>query len=158
MTMDRYDIDRATYLIDGYYAPTPSEGALGRHLEAFERAKATTIKHLQESAKHVNGLSSEEFFKARKGMGSRIQTSETLTSPLTFEQWQTEQRPMSKAEACAAELAWNAAISEAMRVVEAAVVKGECTASEQAKVISTTLYRMDSNYEGEDNDPGGPTP
>lgn len=60
--MDQYAKENAANRIDAYYNPTPSESALEKYVEAFERAKAETVKNLRVALEQTETLSVEDFF------------------------------------------------------------------------------------------------
>ncbi|WP_286241229.1 hypothetical protein [Neptuniibacter halophilus] len=64
--MTRYDKQNATTRINGYYFPTTQEGFSGRHIEAFNRAKAETIKHMKAALRATESLSAADFFEERR--------------------------------------------------------------------------------------------
>lgn len=48
MSASRYDLENARHRIDGYYFPTPMEAqTVEGRIEAFNRAKAECLKHMQ---------------------------------------------------------------------------------------------------------------
>lgn len=64
--LNRYQQNNASTRIDGYYFPKPQEVALGKHHDAFERAKMETIANMQAAIAEVEALSPEAFFEERK--------------------------------------------------------------------------------------------
>ncbi|WP_305910439.1 hypothetical protein Q9L42_021255 (plasmid) [Methylomarinum sp. Ch1-1] len=70
--MNRYEKQNAASRIDGYYNPRPHEAVLEKHREAFDRAKAETLKNIRNALEQTEALTFEEFFAERKkGLCSR---------------------------------------------------------------------------------------
>lgn len=65
--MNRYQIQNAVRLVEGYFLPRPHEGGGG--VEAFERAKAECVAVLSVQIKNIETLKQEQFFTEMKKQG-----------------------------------------------------------------------------------------
>ncbi|MGF6996796.1 hypothetical protein [Paraburkholderia sp. GAS32] len=61
----RYEVENAREKINGYYEPTPYERTTGKQAEAFDRAKAECVMHLQRQLALVEGMTFDQF-KSRR--------------------------------------------------------------------------------------------
>jgi len=66
--MDRYELENAKNIVDGYYRPpSPSDHVKMTVEEKFENAKKIALEHITKRMKGVEGLTLEQFLpKYRK--------------------------------------------------------------------------------------------
>lgn len=73
--MNRYEIQNAAFLVDGYFLPQPHEGT--DKAAAFERAKGECVAALAAQIQNIEALKPEEFFDElkRRGVRSQVRTA-----------------------------------------------------------------------------------
>jgi len=64
LTDNRYQVANAREKIAGYYNPASHESALGKHEQAFDRAKAECLIHLRRQIESIENMTFDTF-KAR---------------------------------------------------------------------------------------------
>ncbi len=64
--MNRYEKQNAAHRINDYYDLRPHEAALGKNVEAFERAKAETLKNMRDALAQTEAMTFAEFHAERK--------------------------------------------------------------------------------------------
>ncbi|MDO8728677.1 MAG: hypothetical protein Q7K26_02150 [bacterium] len=64
--IDRYELANACEKIDGYYNPSPSESALKKYEQTFDRAKAECVMHLEKQLADVKSIEFSNFGIATK--------------------------------------------------------------------------------------------
>jgi hypothetical protein len=66
-SMNRYELENTVNAIDGYFLPRPHEEGNKGEIEAFNRAKAEVLLHLQRKMAFIQSLSVEKFYEAKRG-------------------------------------------------------------------------------------------
>lgn len=64
--MNRYETEYAVDRIDGYFLPKPHESGKKGEIDAFNRAKAECLLHLERQIECTKALSVEQFYQAKK--------------------------------------------------------------------------------------------
>jgi hypothetical protein len=65
-SMNRYELENTINTIDGYFLPRPHEEGNKGEVEAFNRAKAEVLLHLQRKMACIQSLSVEKFYEAKR--------------------------------------------------------------------------------------------
>jgi len=66
ISMNRYELENTVNIIDGYFLPRPHEEGNKGEIEAFNRAKAEVLLHLQRKMECIQSLSVEKFYEAKR--------------------------------------------------------------------------------------------